>query len=596
MSNYNFPPRLRASDYSKGKISQDEIIALQIANDKNIADARKAIKMNEPVKLTALETASPEELLQDAATQEANARMNIEKLGFRPQEAAAIIERIRPIPQAFVNLNANFPAIEADLKKRFNPKLLTPTFIVEYFQKYSEELERTGGMRVFNPNNGGLNQLVNTVAELRRVIPDRDQVRYIFEQAQRQNWVSQDILQQLAQLQGMLPTRQDLNALQNLDPVRQQRVIDELLVQFQNLPDVRELEGLAALIEDDRADRRVAINTIRDLVDGMPQGQDLRRNIVEDTLRGIDVRLAGLNLQPGAQPAAAQPVNLGRRQAAAPAVGVRYIGDINTIEEYDDFRIGDKKLFLQQTGLNEFLLNQRGERKPIGSFNRETIEVSNARNLVAQFLIMKGRGQIPGGVFKLQDDPQIEQAFRQVVGQGIKSVLGMGVMPSVRKRIVMGRGIDVKETPSYKSFGKYAIHIPQLEQQDILNVKYKSLGQVPKFKPTAVSDIFRDFLIDLLENGKANVRNYQQISPDERKLFERISIDAGVWNGLGLKRTTTDTDEEENKRFELLKGEYIAGNNNPKVISELRRLVVKMMGDGRIRKAQGTELLMELSI
>jgi hypothetical protein len=170
-------------------------------------------------------------------------------------------------------------------------------------------------------------------------------------------------------------------------------------------------------------------------------------------------------------------------------------------------------------------------------------------------------------------------------------------MSSVKANMVkVGRGISVKETPSYKEYGKYAIHIPQLEQQDLLNVKYKSLGQIPKFKPIPVSDIFRDFLLDLLESGKANQRVYIQIAPEERKYFEEMSIGAGVWNGLGLKRTTTNTDEEENKRFEILKGEYIAGNNNPKVISELRRLVVKMMSDGRIRKPQGVELLMELSI
>jgi hypothetical protein len=129
-----------------------------------------------------------------------------------------------------------------------------------------------------------------------------------------------------------------------------------------------------------------------------------------------------------------------------------------------------------------------------------------------------------------------------------------------------------------------------------LNVKYKSLGQVPKFKPIPVSDIFRDFILDLLENGKPNSRVYSQISPEERKYFEEMSIGAGVWNGLGLKRTTTSTDEEEAKRFELLKGELMAGNDNPKIVSELRRLVVKMMSDGRIRKSQGVDLLMELSI
>ena len=95
MSNYTMPPRLRASDYAKGKISQDEIIALQIANDANISRARKAIKLGEIPQKTEMETASTDELLADDATQEANARTNVMKLGFRDREAAVIITNIR---------------------------------------------------------------------------------------------------------------------------------------------------------------------------------------------------------------------------------------------------------------------------------------------------------------------------------------------------------------------------------------------------------------------------------------------------------------------------------------------------------------------
>ena len=111
-----------------------------------------------------------------------------------------------------------------------------------------------------------------------------------------------------------------------------------------------------------------------------------------------------------------------------------------------------------------------------------------------------------------------------------------------------------------------------------------------------VSDIFRDFLLDLLEGGKVNQRVYLQIEPKERKVFEEMAIGAGIWNSLGLKRTTTSTDEEDRKRFELLKGEYIAGNNSPKVLQELRRLVVKFINEGKIRKSEGMNLLMELSV
>jgi hypothetical protein len=178
------------------------------------------------------------------------------------------------------------------------------------------------------------------------------------------------------------------------------------------------------------------------------------------------------------------------------------------------------------------------------------------------------------------------------IGLGI----GSGIKPTPKKKMMVGKGLSVKQTPSYIQYGKYAIHLPQLEQQDILNVKYKSLGNIPKYKPIAVSDVFRDFILDLLDNGKVNPRVYNQIENAERKYFEEMSMGAGVWNALGLERTTTSNDEQERNRFEILKGEYLAGNNSPKLITELKRLLIKMMSDGRIKKNQGTELLIELSL
>ena len=89
--NYIIPPRRKASDYAKGKITQNDIIALQIANDANIAKARKAVKMGEIEQLTPSQASSPEELLMDMANQEATARANVMKLGFRDNEASRII-------------------------------------------------------------------------------------------------------------------------------------------------------------------------------------------------------------------------------------------------------------------------------------------------------------------------------------------------------------------------------------------------------------------------------------------------------------------------------------------------------------------------
>ena len=85
-----------------------------------------------------------------------------------------------------------------------------------------------------------------------------------------------------------------------------------------------------------------------------------------------------------------------------------------------------------------------------------------------------------------------------------------------------------------------------------------------------------------------------------RKYFPRknvrVATGAGVFHSLKLKKTITNQDKDELNRFEILKGEYLAGNNSPKLLHELRRFIVKYMGDGKISRNEGMNLLMELSI
>jgi len=599
MSNYTIPPRLKASDYAKGKLTQNEIISLQIANDANISKARKALKMGEVAEVNELQAFSPEELVMDIAGQEASARSNLEKLGFRPQEASQIINDIRNDPQIdFSQLNYNFPAIEADIRKRFNVKLLTPTFFIEYFRRYSDELLNVAGVRIFNgrPNNN--NDLINNVEELRAILPDAGLIQFIGNAAARNDIVNREILDGLDRLANILPSANQFASIDRLDPVSQQRVIQDLLNQFSEVPSRDELQGLAQMIQDDRISRREFQQQILSLVDAAPVGR--QQNIIENAVGGAsrepeesyqdaiarskaskDEAAARAALASGGDPRQLTPAQqaifaqlVGVKKVAptisdmTAATSTESLGSAISLDTATMSQI--KSTFRANPDLAEKLRGPNGEK-----VNYNDLQKNPAK-----------AGSRKVGL----DDTNIREIFQAKFGRGLKKLIS----PKIRMKV--GKGLAVKQTPSYREYGKYAIHIPQLEQQDILNVKYKSLGQIPKFKPVPVSDIFRDFIIELLENGKPNARIYTQIPEDERKLFEEISIGAGVWNGLGLKRTTTSTDEEENKMFELLKGEYIAGNNSPKVIGTLRQLVVKMMNDGRIRRSQGVDLLMELSI
>jgi hypothetical protein len=618
--NYIMPPRSKASDYAKGKITQNDIIALQIANDANIAKARKAVKMGEIEQLTPSQASSPEELLMDMANQEATARTNVMKLGFRDNEASRIITDIGIDPTMdYTILNANFPAIEADIKSRFNVKLLTPSFFIEYLKKYSADVAGAAGMvRVFNPNNAGFNANIDTIAELRAILPDPAVIEYLRQTAENSRIVGEMMLEQLAELRDMLPNAGAYQQFANQNPVQQQAIIDAYLARFENMPSGAEVRELAERVSRNDINNPEFLRRLRDIISSIPAGSGAGAAPMYAEAGSSSSSIAspsGVASQETEMRAIRDRIKQEKdRKAAQTAI------DNNLDPRY--LTRDQQTIYAQLTGIvrvaptKEEMSSITGDTATTGeslgsAISLDTATLKQIKDTlrinpdIAGQLINLATGQRvnyndlalnPPASSKSRKigwrDTNLQELFQAKFGRGLirKSI----IQPKIRMKI--GKGLAVKETPSYREYGKYAIHLPQLEQQDMLNVKYKSLGQIPKFKPIPVSDIFRDFILDLLENGKPNVRVYTQIAPEERKFFEEMSIGAGIWNSLGLKRTTTSNDEEENKRFELLKGEYIAGNNNTKLLSELRRLVVKMMSDGRIRKNQGIDLLMELSL
>ena len=163
-------------------------------------------------------------------------------------------------------------------------------------------------------------------------------------------------------------------------------------------------------------------------------------------------------------------------------------------------------------------------------------------------------------------------------------------------RIKVGKGIEVVEEPRYKTFGKYVIHMPQLHNNN-LNFKYpKSLGTVPHLRPTQVSGEYRDFIIDVMDSGKMNEKDLRRLAEHEQKHFEKVVVGCGLIETLKLKTTTGKDEKTEADRFNLLRGEYLAGNNAPTLIKELRGFVLKFMDDGRIKRKDGMSLLAELAV
>jgi hypothetical protein len=131
--------------------------------------------------------------------------------------------------------------------------------------------------------------------------------------------------------------------------------------------------------------------------------------------------------------------------------------------------------------------------------------------------------------------------------------------------------------------------------KSVLSVHHKGGGRVQSIPVQNMSEDLRDFIVEVIQNKKASQKEFNRLPLREQKLFEKMSKGAGVHHTLGLKQVKTDEDNDLEERFEVLKGEWFAGNNSHELVRELRKIVIHFMEEGRLTKSQARELLLTIN-
>ena len=660
MSNYIISNLRKPSDYSKAVMTQDQLLNIAIRNDANIAKARNDIKLGlPPVALTPQQEKSPEELEADISKQYSDAITNLQNLGFSYKTSGEIAAQLQP-DQLF-SFNQAYPSIEKDIKTRYNPKLITPTFFLEYLNQYLQELAVSKGVSAtgnLSYITGKFNGLIDSVNELKSIIPSQSLVRELRKKfapviARLHPRDQQVYYDEFDALEEALPSDtlyKELEELQTDDPVAYQQYIQKIQTALQDAPTTDTFQRILR-------QTRVSQDDLDIIVDNITRSQEQSLQNIYDELA---VLYGQVQTPPVGKLGSPPPTNLPTYIADTPigTLGIYSKGGDIRIERPDgtftDTDNGDltavppvpdelTRLLLQQppsSAFREEMFITRG--KDAGKISKQKlknyiIDTSKRNPALRASQLKKVQGS-PRGSSSATTTPT-GSAFpssstatagsKEVVptkGKGlnlsfgktlpvVSSITGitrkinkgkndMGsstAMPQPLRGIgiktkKIGSGIKLNDEPIYKEFGKYCIHMPQLLNKDVLNVKYKSLGGIPDFKPMAVSENYKDFILDLVNNNKLNNALYKQLPLQEKKHFEKVSTGAGVFKQLGLSRVSADDDKKDMERFELVRGEVEAGNDNPKLIKELKHFIIKFLSEGKITKQTAFNLLLELSV
>lgn len=191
-----------------------------------------------------------------------------------------------------------------------------------------------------------------------------------------------------------------------------------------------------------------------------------------------------------------------------------------------------------------------------------------------------------------QEPTEKQQSYYEYfTGKKPSSGKGLAVHKKPQRRVKVE---NITPKPAlYNSFGKYIINKPDLNKR-ILKLRGAKGGALVKFPTQAISSDLAEVLKQITNGDIPSNSILDSLDNEDKIILHNIIKDSQM--NVKVPDVNYDKTEREYRRFLLLKGEVLSGNNNPDMIRELKRLIIKLSSVGRLPKAQANLSLQELTL
>lgn len=148
------------------------------------------------------------------------------------------------------------------------------------------------------------------------------------------------------------------------------------------------------------------------------------------------------------------------------------------------------------------------------------------------------------------------------------------------------------------NFGSYVISLNALKK-GYLHIRYPSGANIPGVKKVIISSVLKKIINDIIFEKRFEESDYEQLGEAEKKLFDdalmMCKIDDKDCKLIYKHKKYNDKERDEMvNRFNILKGEIIAGNDNPSLVKELKALLFKMQSEKVISRTDYTRIMEKL--
>ena len=186
-------------------------------------------------------------------------------------------------------------------------------------------------------------------------------------------------------------------------------------------------------------------------------------------------------------------------------------------------------------------------------------------------------------------------------GSGLRRMSGRGVSFAISeepqtkpKSIKLKIAGVIEKEPSYVPFGRYAINKHKLAS-DIFMLRTQKGGAIPRLLTQKLSSKLSKIIKTIADKGTPSFEAIGELETLDKEILHKILQESQI-SSISTPNPSRDQDEKDHRRFLILKGELIAGNNNPALAKELKRLIIKLMSREILPRREAQNALVELAM
>jgi hypothetical protein len=499
--------------------------------------------------------------------------------------ASSIVAKLTPQEVSFAT-NA-FPLINETLAKRY--ALGVPADIaVQFIRDLMRKEAQTRGVEFGIQQSTGegillsTQQIVNTLASVR----DFDALRVIINGAPN-SLVRSRALSDISQTSSLLPSQSDLSRLDNLSDAETEAQIDEIFSEFyRDFPTSSQLASAGSSLSTAirMRDARATEQQLMDIVELVSQSDETQQTL-KQTL--AEIRRA--------------PAQTEEEEAISDIEGENAPAEeeILSTDPFLNMSVPDKrrhiKILLQQYP-DLALTNTTRAGGPVNSETPTNSLPNNDANLNSLYyqIPAEKRGNTPA-----EPSSATTKETTETEGRGIRRMKGCGLAratPRVRKNRLEHLTDGAVERPKpYMPFGRFVIHKFDLEGGK-LSMKTPKGGVVKELPSQKISM----GLVRVLKTiGKGALPSFDEIkglAEGDKETLHKVITHSRLNDRVSVPTPQSKTDEEKlADRFDILKGEIVAGNDNRALVKEFKVLLMKLLNAGRVPRKEAHDILTDLA-